>query len=805
MKFDFTVKNLTYWQRTYILTTVLWSFLINIHKKFDWNQFGHNVILTLKMIWKHGIVIILMLIPVLLLIILPQGKDLINNMLFDISATWLSTYLRVLWFVTMIIFTSYSIWVIPRFYQKYEEKKFSSEKNSDKSTSGNFLRVLSVVPFVVYGIVFFILDPRCFTPIYLYWAVLVLAGLAIISLCIHLLYSKLSLGTLMYILLGACLFLPIGYTYLNFQSNKEHSIMFLGNGLLFLAGMAYVILLRWERPFKSKISSPDKLKQIEKTGDTIYLSVLLSSIAIMLLFSLITNMMYVTTVSLLTMIMGCQILWLNLIVYKYKTLKGFKQFLSFIGLMFLIWWVHFPESKPHRVFLVDKSKIQERPTLDSFMSKWLEFHYGNIDTTEANHKPIYLVAGEGGGSRAGLWYATFIQELDSLTLSEFSKQTLATSTISGSSVGSSLLSKWYRVAEDLKLSRINNNITPNLAKKFFTNNFTAGAVFDLFYLDFVRRFSPFPSRSGRNLRLQQEENVAFLQIGANDSAKISDIWNPIPGKYGSSVQFNGQSVSNYHFLPIQDLWLKENGDLILDIPLNFFNTTEMSTGRQFAIAPVSFSFNAYVENSLDLISQIEKYNCSFKNNHAIALGTANNLSQMFPFFSAYTHIDNVGHFMDGGGCDNSGTKTLKFIYLELKKHIKNMESKSGKKPPIVVIYVSNGNADPQEKDLEQKKVKSQIIALMGQAGAQPFEMITKESIHVLEKTVKDNDDYYYEASWSSFNKKIPCPKGCVDSLLLTFPTARSLTSQNIDSIIYFAKLKAREIYTKIEKDKLTKK
>ncbi|QLH29754.1 MAG: hypothetical protein HWD63_10385 [Candidatus Parvibacillus calidus] len=98
----------------------------------------------------------------------------------------------------------------------------------------------------------------------------------------------------------------------------------------------------------------------------------------------------------------------------------------------------------------------------------------------------------------------------------------------------------------------------------------------------------------------------------------------------------------------------------------FFNTTEMSTGRQMAIAPVSFSFDPTGIFAKDLISYTQNQNCWFKEKHDIALGTANNLSELFPFFSAYTHIDGVGHFMDGGGNDNSGTKTLKFIYQKYR-------------------------------------------------------------------------------------------------------------------------------------------
>src|SRR5690606_34538921 len=175
MKFNYTDENLSYLQRTYVMLRAFWDFLKTILEKLDWDKFGDAIIYTFKMIWKHGIIIILMILPILLLVLLPQGRDLIINMLFDGSAGVGNIYLRVLWFLAMVVFTSYAIWAIPRFYQEYEsEQKFTTSTRTAKSTSGNFIRVLSVTPFVVYGIVFFIVDPRCFTNIYLFWSINIL-------------------------------------------------------------------------------------------------------------------------------------------------------------------------------------------------------------------------------------------------------------------------------------------------------------------------------------------------------------------------------------------------------------------------------------------------------------------------------------------------------------------------------------------------------------------------------------------------------------------------------------------------------
>lgn len=801
----FTIPNLSYTKRTIALFQALWNLVSQNPSQIDWDKFGTVVLYTLRMIWKHGIVIILMLIPVVLLIGLPQGKDLMNNLLFPGDSDTVNSYLRILWFLSMVIFTTYALWAIPRFYQNREEDwhKNDQEKSDqkrwmpDESTSSNFIRVLSMTPFIFYGIVIFILEKRCFTHWALFWSIILLLGLFIITICIHLYYSQVSLMKLIYLGVASCLVLPVFNTVLDkICYHKEFSILLLGNSLLFLGGLTYLMYKAWEDKFKNLNKDSVEFTKLQDKGDILYKIVFALSLLAMISFSFVTNMMYISTVCLLTMVMGCLILWFNLSVYFYKSRSGGYQFLLFGAIVLILVLVHVPESKPHRIFLVEKSKLGDRITLDDYMKKWLDEHGTPKSPDDTLAKPIFLIAGEGGGSRGGLWYATFIQTMDSLTNGAFSRQTFATSTISGSSVGASLLTKWYRVAKDLGLDRVKDNRAKNLAELFFSNNFTAGAVFDLFYLDFVRRFKFWTTRSGRNLRLQKEENAAFIKALHGDSAVFSDMFKSIPGRPGTNIRVNGKDLPNYHFLPIQDIWMDKNGQPILDIPLNFFNTTEMSTGRQLAVAPVSFSFDTAGIFAKDLISYTRNNNCVIKEKHDIALGTANNLSQLFPFFSAYTHIDNVGHFMDGGGSDNSGTKTLKYIYRKLTDTLdKRFTGKESKRPPVIVIYVSNSNPDKKTARTDMQKPKSQVVAMLGQAGAQPFEMITKEAIEDLKTEVsKQKNDYYIEASLSSFNILTDCPKNCEKLQQKQFPTARSLTPENINSIINYSKKKAQAVH-----------
>ncbi|MFZ1705465.1 MAG: hypothetical protein WAT79_14045 [Saprospiraceae bacterium] len=800
MKDHFTKSGISYLSRIILIFTAFWNFLTKGIKKIDGNQLGKGVMDAIRMTWKHGIIVILMLIPILLLMKMPQGRDLIHNMLNGEKVFEWYTYFRILCFLTMVVFTSYAIWAIPRFYQENENK---NKSHKIKSTSGNFLRILSATPFLVYGIVFFLVDPRCETNVFFYWSSLILLGLIILTLCFHFRYGKYSVKSLIQIGVASSLFLPVGYPGLSkFMGNNELSILFLGNSLLFLGGLIYVIYLKWEAEFEENRNNEKTIEKLEDKGDGVYYWVCFFAAAIMLLFSFIIDMTYVTSVSLLTMIMGSLILGFNWLSYKYKTLEGKQQFMAFGGLVLLFCYLHYPESKPHSVYLVDKSEIGERPKLDDYMKKWFahkdSLYAIKCPSGDCTPMPIYLIAGEGGGSRAGLWYSTFILEMDKLMNGSFSKQTFATSTISGSSVGASLLSKWYRVAKDLNMDRLKDKRTDALAIHFFTNNFVSGSVFDLFFQDVVRRLNYKPSRSGRNLRVQQEENAAFIKAMNNRTTKFMDMICPVEGMRGDKYVIDKQKVANYHFLPIQDLWLNKDSSYILDIPLNFFNTTHMPTGRQYSIAPVSFCFDSYMDGSLDLIKLLQDTNCNFNKNFDLALGTANNMSELFPFFSAYSYVDGLGHFMDGGGCDNSGAKTLQFIYQKLHQYLSTKDSNYIKRYPIEVIYISNGNPDdPQDVD-NRKKPKNQILSLLGQAYAQPFKTITVEAIYGLQKKVESDNNRYFEASWSSYNHHKKCPKGCKDSIQTHFPTARSLNKENLDSIVFYAKKKAFEIHAKLK-------
>lgn len=288
----FANQNLTYTKRIFALFQALRTFVSSWPKHIDWNKLGSDVLYILLMIWKHGIVIILMLIPVILLIKLPQGKDLMNNLLFPGNLKTFGSYLLILWFLSMIIFTTYALWAIPGFYQNIEARRLTSNEEkksliSNKSTSSLFIRILSMTPFVFYGIVIFILEKRCETHWALYWLIILIAGLFIITLCFHLYYRQVSFRKLILLGVVTCLVVTVCYPLLyKLIGHKEFSILLLGNALLFLGGLTYLMYKAWEDRFKALGSDLSNRKSMPDKGDRLYYILIALSLLVMISFLL---------------------------------------------------------------------------------------------------------------------------------------------------------------------------------------------------------------------------------------------------------------------------------------------------------------------------------------------------------------------------------------------------------------------------------------------------------------------------------------------------------------------------------------
>ncbi|MEZ5031104.1 MAG: hypothetical protein R2787_06875 [Saprospiraceae bacterium] len=68
-----------------------------------WTEEARLILTVLRFIWKHGVLIVLILVPILLLWLMDQGRDLILNLFQSRgSGFYASDYIRMLWMLAML-------------------------------------------------------------------------------------------------------------------------------------------------------------------------------------------------------------------------------------------------------------------------------------------------------------------------------------------------------------------------------------------------------------------------------------------------------------------------------------------------------------------------------------------------------------------------------------------------------------------------------------------------------------------------------------------------------------------------------
>jgi hypothetical protein len=335
----------------------------------------------------------------------------------------------------------------------------------------------------------------------------------------------------------------------------------------------------------------------------------------------------------------------------------------------------------------------------------------NADTS-GNPYPIILVAGEGGGSRAGMWFSENLINYDYYTRGHFRNYIFSLSTVSGSSVGlSTLFAFWEQPMEGDSI----HERWLRLPGEVYKNNFVGSSISGLLLTD-LWKLTPFVSHSDRDRNSALQEEEAY-----HTERAVREV-------------LAGKDLDNHMNIPKteQDLlrdymsffYTKEH-TLRTDRPLAFINTCRSNDGRRGIFSPVKLS-DDYFNDAIDIngylydtsiIDHAGKRICDTNCNKTISLGQACNYSELFPLLSAPAYVYELGSFVDGGYHENTGLKTTLDIYQKLKEML-------AKDPPagkymIYIVYLKNGSS---EKDL-YKPLKSELPLLLPlkALSAQPFE------------------------------------------------------------------------------------
>ncbi len=279
----------------------------------------------------------------------------------------------------------------------------------------------------------------------------------------------------------------------------------------------------------------------------------------------------------------------------------------------------------------------ERQALPDHFEAWLSHRQKKM--RQKDPYPIFMVVGEGGGSRAGLWMSHLLASIQDSTDGAFTEHMYAMSTVSGSTTGAGTFIYFLK------------NNYGNLGQRsriMFQTNYLSSSLAHLMGQDALKSIIPgiYRERDGRH-----RDRAAQLEkewtIGA---------WNALHGHDGYDLRPTADSSMQ---LPFTSFWQAYDGQYDLEMPLLFANTTRVETGRPAAVSAVRLHS---ADPAFDILSHLEK------DDHHLSLITGMHLSSRFPIINAMGKIDGLGHFVDGGYYDNSGASTMNHILAELSRY-----------------------------------------------------------------------------------------------------------------------------------------
>lgn len=360
----------------------------------------------------------------------------------------------------------------------------------------------------------------------------------------------------------------------------------------------------------------------------------------------------------------------------------------------------FPNYEHHKVDLVESSLGAERISLDQHMEAWLNLKARPFLQKHPNENfPVWLIAGEGGGSRAGYWFTRSMLAIDSINNYHFKDQVYAMSTVSGSSVGgAALLAFWDRFSNRDKEQK--DTVSSQLAERVFKNNYLSSAIFSILIRDFIKQLFPFRPLVGqedRNYWLQQEEAFFIEKALQNKSLKARD--------YLKEPQLPSKKSGAYAlYEPFLGYYYDSTGQFNYDLPLFIPNATVVQRGKRALVSPVKFRDFQFID-AMD----INQFILDHYDAQALSLGEACNLSELFPFFSATAVLGDSIAIGDGGYFENLGLTTLYEIKDEMESVLRRPGFRDIRDRVDIQMLVIR-NSTYKEKMKRQLKVRNQIYA-----------------------------------------------------------------------------------------------
>ncbi|WP_257669367.1 hypothetical protein [Parapedobacter tibetensis] len=326
-----------------------------------------------------------------------------------------------------------------------------------------------------------------------------------------------------------------------------------------------------------------------------------------------------------------------------------------------------------------------RPKLVDYFDNWI----AHRSATPGDTLKVYLISGQGGGSRAAVWFFMAMNYLDSLESTgsyRFADHVFSISTVSGSTSGAAM----YLADRYLDVPSQATSVVPRLktiyAKNYLSSSFWGALIGDGFE---GIKHEVFDRLAGIQRAFPKDRNYYFQQeevMGYSDATPIRQ-----------ADEISGFFEKDYLTPYITSLANGQSGLTANDVefnytlPLLFINSAVVDRGERGVFSPVdlgSFSLGT------DLYGLFKKHNRQYN----IPLITCVNQSQAFPIINAYNYLDGVGRLIDGGIYENSGTTTTLEIYETLKNHW-NTKHDAPYHVRFVCINIVNTNMDAEKSEV----------------------------------------------------------------------------------------------------------
>lgn len=337
------------------------------------------------------------------------------------------------------------------------------------------------------------------------------------------------------------------------------------------------------------------------------------------------------------------------------------------------------------------AKPAMRPSLTDYFDHWARQRV----RTGQDPIDVYLISGQGGGSRAAVWFYMAMNYLDSLKSTpahRFADHVFSVSTVSGSTSGAAM----YLADRYLDVPVTSATLTSRM-KVIYARNYLSSSFWGTLIGDGVEGIehtvrswlglSPTPFPKDRNYYFQREEVQGYADA------------TPSTSKEQIGAFFNSDFLTPYaRSFP--------SGKL----PLFFINTAIVETGQRGVFAPVDL---AGFSLATDLYAVFKAHHPSF----LIPLITCVNQSQAFPVINAYNYLDGAGRLIDGGIYENSGTTATLEIYETLRRYTETHPDLPYR-VRFTCINIVNTNMDTTEENREYRPAS--VLNTLTAAVQSPF-------------------------------------------------------------------------------------